>query len=84
MGVRHVETCEDITDSDDKVFVRYYVLSDKKPAPGGYQFCMRKHDIEEFTSVAARHGSWERQLGRLVDVIVKAEPDLFSKQKAQK
>ena len=73
---RHAETCKDIRNDDDFVLVRYYVTKD-----GDYQFCMNKHEVEEFNGVACRHGGYTRQLARLGDVLVKAEDTLFAQAK---
>lgn len=77
LGKDHIETCQDIKRSDGAVLVRYFVKNKK----GGYDFKMRKHNIEEFTAVIDRHGAWDRQLKRLIDVIVETEPDLFAAKK---
>lgn len=75
LGKDHIETCEDITrPKDDAVMVRYFA----KNKAGGYDFKMRKHDIEEFNGIVARHGAWDRKLERLVDVITESEPALFA------
>ena len=70
----HIETCTDIVNDDDEVLVRYYE-TDKK---GNFQPTLRKHDVEEFEGVGARHGAWDRQIGRFVDVLKKYEKTLFS------
>ncbi|AQT69937.1 hypothetical protein STSP2_03137 [Anaerohalosphaera lusitana] len=69
LGAAFIEVCEDIVcEATDSVLVRFYDVD------GGFKFCMRKHDVEEFHGVACRHGSWNRQLGRLVDAIVHPDP----------
>ena len=73
LGKQHVETCDDVKNDDGFVLVRYYQLKG-----GNYQFCMRKHEVEEFNGVARRHGPHTRQLARLIDVLVKDE-GLFAK-----
>ena len=75
LGKDHIETCADITRSkDDAVLIRYFARNKS----GGYDFKMRRHDVEEFTGVVDRHGAWGRRLQRLVDVIVESEPTLFA------
>jgi hypothetical protein len=74
LGKEHIETCRDITRSDGAVLVRYFVKNKK----GGYDFMMRKHDVEEFTAIVDRHGSWDRGLRKLVDVIIDSGATLFS------
>lgn len=81
IGTRHVETCKDITNEDDEKLVRFYCL-DKKIS--GYAWMMRKHDIEEFNGVIARHGAWTGDITQLVDVLVKQEKTLFSKSQKNK
>ncbi len=73
---RFSETCMDVKNDDDEVLVRYYHTKN-----GNYQFLMRKHEIEEFSGVASRHGAHTRQLGRLIDVLVKSDETLFAKAK---
>jgi hypothetical protein len=74
-GKDYIETCTDITRSkDDAVLIRYFT----KNKSGGYDFKMRKHDVEEFTGIVERHGAWDRRLQRLVDVIEELEPTLFA------
>jgi len=75
LGKSHIETCKDITKPDGSVLVRYYA----KNKAGGYDFKMRRHDVEEFSGVVERHGAWDRCLRRLVDVIVENGSTLFSK-----
>lgn len=75
LGKQHIETCSDIEDEEGNILVRFYHL-DKS---GHMTWQMRGHDIEEFNSVIERHGTWKRDLCRLIDVIVKTEKDLFSK-----
>ena len=70
---RYAETRHDIKNADDEVLVRFYHTKD-----GDYQFCMKKHEIEEFTGVAARHGPHTPQLGRLIDVLVDSKGKLFA------
>ncbi len=70
---RYVETCQDVKNADGFLLVRFYVTKS-----GDYQFCIKKHEVEEFNGVARRHGAHTRQLGRLIDVLVKSEPDLFT------
>ncbi len=75
LGKDHIETCADIVrEKDGAVLVRYF----SKNKSGGYDFKMRKHDVEEFNGVVNRHGAWDRRLQRLVDVIVESEPSLFA------
>ena len=74
MGERHIETCKDVA-GEAGTLVRYYFL-DKQ---GRYVFKIRKHDVEEFQGVVERHGAWARSLGRLIDVLVESQKDLFSK-----
>ena len=69
----HIETCTDVTSTDGAVLVRFYSMKENK-----YIFKMRKHDIEEFCGVAGRHGPWDRQLGRLIDVLNETEKTLFN------
>ena len=70
---RHAETCRDVKNDDGFVLVRYYQTKN-----GNYQFLIRKHEVEEFSGVASRHGPHTRQLGRLIDVLVKSEDGLFA------
>ena len=70
---RYAETRHDVKNADGEVLVRYYHTKD-----GDYQFCMKKHEIEEFTGVAKRHGPHTPQLGRLVDVLVDSKDKLFA------
>lgn len=37
---------------------------------------LRKHDIEEFRDVVARHGLWKEDIREFVEAAIKAEPDL--------
>ncbi len=74
---RHAETCKDRKNADGEVLVRYYHTKN-----GDYQYCMKKHEIEEFTGVAARHGPHTPQLGRLIDVLVEPEETLFTSKAA--
>jgi len=69
----HIETCTDVASPDGAILVRFYSMKDNK-----YTFMMRKHDIEEFHGVAGRHGPWDRQLGRLIDVLNETEKTLFN------
>ncbi|MFA7455672.1 MAG: putative metallopeptidase [Desulfobulbaceae bacterium] len=73
LGEDLVEVCEDVTDEDGNVLVRYY----KKDA-GRFVWCMRKHDLEEFVGIAGRHGAWAKNLKDLVDELVKSEKTLFA------
>ena len=70
---RYAETCMDRKNADGFVLVRFYHTKN-----GDYQFCMKPHEIEEFTGVAARHGPHTPQLGRLVDVLVDSKGTLFA------
>ncbi len=66
LGDAHEETCNDLTDDDGKVLVRYRVFGDDgRPA-----FVMRPHDLEEFAAVVGRWGRWHRQVGELVDQVI--------------
>lgn len=80
LGDNHIETCRDVTDKDGKLLVRYYA----KDKSGKLTFKMRKHDIEEFHGVVARHGQWSHALGRLIDVLVDSQKDqpLLNQKKA--
>jgi len=78
LGKQFIETCEDIRNEDDEPLVRYYDVD----AAGNYQPTLRKHDVEEFEGVAERHGTWDRQLGRLVDSLKKSEKTLFDQKAA--
>ena len=73
LGKRHVETCMNVKNADGFHLVRFYLTKD-----GDYQFCMRNHEVEEFNGVAMRHGAHTRQLGRLIDVMVKSDEGLFA------
>jgi len=68
LGDDHVETCEDVK-RDGDVLVRYY----SRTEAGSYRWVVRKHDVEEFQGVIERHGAWDRQLRRMVDVLVERE-----------
>ena len=70
---RYAETRHDMKNDDDEVLVRYYHTKN-----GDYQFCMKKHEIEEFTGVAKRHGPHTPQLGQLIDVLVDSKDKLFA------
>lgn len=74
LGVRHVATQHEFTDETGRVLVRFY----KTKSAGGYEYCMRKHDVEEFNSVASRHGPWNPQLGSLVDELKESQAGLFA------
>ena len=74
-----LETCRDVEDEEGKILVRFYAR-DKE---GSFVWKMRRHDVEEFEGVAARHGAWDRHLGRLIDELEKDEgKTLFDKQSA--
>ena len=73
LGKRHVETCDDVVNDDGFVLVRFYHTKD-----GDYQFCIRRHEIEEFNGVVRRHGPHTRPLARMVDCIVKSDDGLFA------
>lgn len=73
LGDHHIETCEDVTDDEGRQLIRYY----KTDGKNDFTWKMRKHDVEEFEGVVYRFGTWDRQLGRLVDVIKKSKPGLF-------
>jgi hypothetical protein len=68
LGDDHIETCQDVK-RDKAVLVRYYWRGES----GGYAWVLRKHDVEEFHGVIERHGAWDSQLMRLVDVLVERE-----------
>jgi len=77
LGEDHIETCDDVTRDGKtgadgkptkKPLVRYY----SRAEAGAYRWIMRKHDVEEFDGVIERHGAWDRQLRRLVDVLVES------------
>lgn len=73
LGIRHIQTCEDITNEKGRVLVRYQYL-DKT---GSLQFKMKKHDIEEFHGVIERHGAWDTKLTQMVDVLIENHATLF-------
>ncbi len=73
---RHAETCKDVKNADGFVLVRYYHTKN-----GNYQFCIRRHEVEEFNGVAARHGPHTRELGRLIDVLIDSKDTLFTQTK---
>ena len=77
---RHIETHPDIKNDKDHVLVRY-IFSSKEGKP---EFKMRKHDIEEFNSVVARHGKWNENVENLVDVMIEHQPTLFDQPKKSK
>jgi len=73
MGEDHIETCPEVTDEEGAVLVRSIARKD-----GGIVWKMRRHDIEEFHGIAERHGAWDRDLVKLVDVlVVEDETPLF-------
>lgn len=74
LGKCYIETCEEITDENGNVFVRYFAWNHSS----GFDYKMRKHDIEEFNGIVDRHGAWDLKLKRLVDVIIESEPSLFT------
>ena len=78
LGTRHIETTHNVRDDNDCVLVRFYATD----VDGNYIPICRKHDIEEFTSVARRHGPWLPDLARLVDELVASEPNLFGREVA--
>lgn len=79
VGKDHIETCRDVTDDTGRTMVRYRKRrGDVKPGEEGYHdqpfaWRIRKHDVQEFISVTERRGGWYEQLGRLIDVIEKAD-----------
>lgn len=72
LGPDLVEVREDLTDEHGNVLVRYY-----KKDGGRYVWCVRKHDVEEFTDVVTRHGAWKSDLEALCDELV-SEKTLFA------
>jgi len=68
LGDDHIETCEDVV-RDGAILVRYYWRGES----GAYKWATRKHDVEEFHGVVERHGAWDSQLTKLVDVLVERE-----------
>lgn len=85
LGADLVEVCDDFergSGEDRSVLVRWY----HRDKAGRYQWCMRKHDVEEFEGVARRHGAWDRQLAHLVDVLVEdgQEQETKPKRKGRK
>ena len=73
---RYAETRKDIKNADGFVLVRYYHTKN-----GDYQFCMKKHEVEEFNGVARRHGPHTPQLSSLIDVLVDSRGTLFAGEK---
>jgi hypothetical protein len=70
LGTKYIETCEDIVrESDDAVLVRYYLVKER-----GYEFCSRKHDIQEFRGVIQRWGMWTNMLKCFAGAITEEEP----------
>lgn len=72
LGPDLIEVREDITDADGNVLVRFYKRDGRD-----YSWCIRKHDVEEFTEVVSRHGAWKSDLKDLCDELVESEPALF-------
>jgi hypothetical protein len=68
LGDDHIETCEDVV-RDGAILVRYYWRGES----GAYKWATRKHDVEEFHGVVERHGDWDSQLMKMVDVLVARE-----------
>jgi len=68
LGDDHIETCQDVK-RDKAVLVRYYWRGES----GDYAWVLRKHDVEEFHGVIERHGAWDSQLMKMVDVLVARE-----------
>jgi hypothetical protein len=67
LGEAYIETRDDVDGGPEgMVLLRYYAMKN-----GAYAWKMRRHDLEEFLGVAARHGAWDRQLGRMIDVLEK-------------
>ena len=75
LGTRYIETCHDIHNSKGHTLIRYQ-HADKA---GRVSFKMRRHDIEEFNGVVARHGAWNSKVAKLVDVMVENQPTLFDR-----
>ncbi len=78
LGDRHIETCPEIVNDKDHVLVRYeFCNTEGKP-----EFKIRKHDIEEFNDIIARHGAWDAKIEKMVDVMIEHQPTLFNQPKA--
>ena len=78
LGDHYLETCEDIfriREGKRETLVRYYHTD----AAGIFDYKMRRHDVEEFNGVVARHGPWDRCIERLIDIIEtgQSQPTLF-------
>lgn len=80
LGKDHVETCEGIEDDDGHVLVRFFhrTKGDRK-----LTWTIRKHDVEEFPPVLARHGVYTDNLARMVDVLEAAADTPLLRQAAE-
>lgn len=67
LGDLHVETCDDMQDDEGRILVRYQVRDEA----GRFAWKLRQHDLEEFCGVVDRWGAWKRDVGELVDVVIK-------------
>jgi hypothetical protein len=72
LGADLIDVREDLTDEDGNVLVRFYKRDGRD-----YVWCVRKHDVEEFTAVVSRHGAWKSDLKDFCDELVGSEPVLF-------
>ena len=79
LGADHVETHSDARDETGRILVRYFKRRGEiKPGDEGYGkqplvWRMRKHSVEEFTTVVGRWGAWDATLLDLVDVLDPAD-----------
>jgi len=68
LGDMHIETRKNIT-RNCSILVRFYHVN----KAGDYEFKLRRHDVEDFHGVVARHGGHDWQLARLIDILKESD-----------